>query len=163
MSVSRVSNTYTPPHHLKENGIKLGGVESARVHQNPVGKKLPQQLKVYNPDLHPENYPSRSFWFVGLPVIEGFAVFELACGEPLVAFWAFALPSDSVLYLFVPRSFVDNFLDEEFLLSIDEYWPWRIECARGEEIVIIFFERGDLRRMEDRESVGRVWDVEGYC
>ena len=59
-------------------GISWGGVESAQVHQNPVGKKLPWQLKVHNPDLHPENYFSRLYCFVRLPSVECFAVFKLA-------------------------------------------------------------------------------------
>ena len=138
-------------------------MESAQVHQNPIGKKLPRQLKVYTPDLHLENYSLQSFWFVGLPSIKCFAVFELACGEPLVAFWAFTLPSDSVLYLFVLHSFVDDLLDEKFLLSIDKYRLGRVECTQGEEVVIIFFEKGDFGRVEDWEHVRCIWDVEGYC
>ena len=98
-----------------------------------------------------------------MPGVECFTVFELTCREPLVAFWAFTLPSDSVLGLLVFRSFVDDLLDEEFLLSINEYWLGRVECAGGEEVVVVFIERGDFGRMEDREHVGRVWDVEGHC
>ena len=61
---------------------------------------------------------------------------------------------DAVLLLFIPRALVDNLLNEEFLFTVYEHWFGRIEGVGWEEVVVVFFEECDLRRVKDRECIG---------
>ena len=74
------------------------------------------------------------------PNVEGFAVFDFTCRKPLVAFWTFALPTDTVLDLFSASSLVNDLVDEELLLAVSEDGRWWMEHTMGKEVVVVFLE-----------------------
>jgi hypothetical protein len=65
-------------------------------------------------------------------------------------------PPDVVLCLFVPRPFIEDFLDEEFLFAVDKYWFGGVEGTDGGNGVVVFLERGEFGCVEHWE---RVWCV----
>ena len=62
-------------------------------------------------------------WWIGIgalePNLEGLAIFELTCWEPFVSFRSLSLPPDPVLFSPSMFSFVNDLIDEEFILAID--------------------------------------------
>jgi hypothetical protein len=102
-----VVSTYTPPRHKvdKEGGGKKKGHGLA---SKPwVGKALHRHRKVSYYSTATLRRLCKSSCLAALscfglacePNVEGFAIFDLACGEPFVSLGAFALPSYAILYL----------------------------------------------------------------
>lgn len=59
--------------------------------------------------------------------------------------------------------FVDNFINEILLLTINADGIWRDKRSGRKKRVVVFDEWSNFRGMENWEDVGQVWQVQGYC
>ena len=80
----------------------------------------------------------------------------LFAARQLVSLGAFALPSYAILYLLRAFPFINNFVNEEFLLTIADDWGWRVEGPVWEKSIVVFQERLHFGCMKDWE---RVWSI----
>ena len=97
------------------------------------------------------------------PNIKGLAIFDFTCGEPLVSLGSFTLPLDAILCLLCASSFVNDLVDEEFLLSIsDDRGGWD-ECSLWKKVVVVFLKRLEFGCVENGEGMRRVGEVERDC
>ena len=162
-----VVSTYTPPRHKADE--ERGGKKKGRglASKPRVGKALHRHRKVsYYSTATLRRLCEGSclaalscFGFACEPNVEGFAIFDLACREPLVSLGAFALPSYAILYLLRAFAFINNFVNEEFLLTIADDWCWRVEGPVWEKSIVVFQERLHFGCIKDWESVWSVREV----
>src|ERR1700761_1622912 len=88
--------------------------------------------------------PRGVFCSPGLPLVECFAVLQLASRQPDVSLWSLAFPSHKVLAAFSSAPFVHDFLHKELLRSIYRDGVWWMKGVCWEERIVVLSERLDF-------------------